>query len=69
MFLIGLMLGWPSAILSVLFASFIALPPALILYREKENHEIPFGPFLSIAAIILLLSGIDMNFIIDLLTI
>lgn len=68
MFILGLVLGWTSAVLSIFFASFIALPVALILYRKKENHEIPFGPFLSIAAIIILLSGVDMNFIIDLLS-
>lgn len=69
MFLIGLVLGWQSATLTVFFASFIALPPALFLYQKQENHEIPFGPFLSIAAMIILLSGVDMNFIIDIFTI
>ena len=27
--------------------------------KKNSSHELPFGPYLSIAAIILLLSGID----------
>ena len=37
-----------------------------IILKLKSTHEIPFGPFLSIAALILFFSQID---IIELLTI
>lgn len=68
MFVFGLVLGWPTAILSIFFSSFIALPASFVLMAKNDAHEIPFGPFLVIAAMILLLSGIDMNFILDIMT-
>lgn len=67
MFVFGLVLGWPTAILSIFFSSFIALPASFVLMAKNDAHEIPFGPFLVIAAMILLLSGIDMNFILDIM--
>lgn len=68
MFVFGLVLGWPTAILSVFASSFIGLPASLFLLAKNNEHEIPFGPFLCIAAIVLLLTGIDMNFILDIMT-
>lgn len=68
MFVFGLVLGWPTAILSVFASSFIGLPVSLMLIAKSDTHEIPFGPFLCIAAIILFLTGIDMNFILDMMT-
>ena len=59
MFTFGLVLGIPSAVASIFLASFIGLPISLIMMRKNSSHELPFGPYLSIAAIILLLSGID----------
>ncbi len=68
MFILGLTLGFPEAILTVFLASFIGLPVSLWILYKKKNHEIPFGPFLAVGAIIILLFRIDMNFIINLLT-
>ena len=79
MFVFGLTLGYVMAIVSVFVASFIALPVALYFiykygdqkYIEDEEipeHSIPFGPFLAISAILLLLSQIDFDFIVKLLT-
>ena len=65
----GFVLGFPLSIVSVFLSAFIALPISLVILKIKKNHEIPFGPFLSIAAIIIFLSQIDLNFIIELLTI
>lgn len=59
MFTFGLVLGIPSAVASIFIASFIGLPISLIMMRKNSIHELPFGPYLSIAAIILLLSGLD----------
>ena len=53
MFVIGMVLGFPLSIVAVFLSSFIALPIALIMARRKSNHEIPFGPFLSVATLIL----------------
>ena len=78
MFLFGLVLGYPMALISIFVASFIALPVGLYFtykYRDQKyideedipEHSIPFGPFLAIAAILLLLSRMDFQFIIDML--
>lgn len=67
MFIYGLVLGWPTSCVSICLASFIGLPISLVLLKKNNNHEIPFGPFLAIAAIILILCKIDINTIINLL--
>ena len=59
MFTFGLVLGIPSSVASIFIASFMGLPISLIMMKKNSSHELPFGPYLSIAAIILLLSGID----------
>lgn len=79
MFVFGLVLGYRMAIISIFVASFIALPVAIyytIRYGDQKyieddeipEHSIPFGPFLAFASIFLLLSRIDFNFIINMLT-
>lgn len=59
MFVFGLTMGIPSSIASIFLASFIGLPISLIMLKKNSSHELPFGPYLSIAAIILFLSQID----------
>lgn len=59
MFVIGMVLGFPLSIVSIFLSSFIALPIALIITYKKSNHEIPFGPFLSVATLILYFLGIN----------
>lgn len=59
MFTFGLVLGIPSAVASIFLASFIGLPISLVMMKKNSSHELPFGPYLSLAAIILLLSRID----------
>ena len=65
----GFVLGMPLSIISVFLAALIALPISLIILKINKTHEIPFGPFLAISAIILFLSQIDINTIIKFLTI
>lgn len=61
MFLFGLVIGFPMAICTIFLATFIAFPIALIiLFSDKEN-VIPFGPFLSMAAILILVVKLDLN--------
>lgn len=67
MFVFGLVLGWQASILSIFIASIIGLPISLILLNKNKSHEIPFGPFLAIAAMILLFTGIDFNSIFNLM--
>ena len=66
MFIFGLTIGIINSIVTIFLASIIALPVAIIIMNLKSTHEIPFGPFLSMAALILFFSQID---IIELLAI
>ncbi len=68
MFIYGMVLGWPTSCISICFASFIGLPVSLILIKKLKNHEIPFGPFLAISAIIMVLFKIDFNWVLNLLS-
>ena len=64
--MIGAFLGWQAAVLTVPLAAFAGLVPALFkfarywfkrLTRQKvvqSDRELPFGPYLSVAALILL---------------
>lgn len=67
MFLIGLVIGLPLAICNIFFATFIAFPIALFLLILKKDNIIPFGPFLSMSAIILYIWGITFTDIITFL--
>ncbi len=53
MFLIGLIFNIESAILVIFFSSVIALPYALFTLLTKKDNRVPYGPFISITAIIL----------------
>lgn len=59
MALFGIVLGWQNSIISIFLASLIGLPVSLILLIKNKDHVVPFGPFLSIAAIILFLTNFD----------
>lgn len=65
MFLIGLVVGYPMSVCNIFFATFIAFPIALILLIAKKDNIIPFGPFLSMAAIILYIWGLTFTDIIS----
>lgn len=65
MFVFGMVLGWKMAVISILIGSFVGLPISLIILKTKKTHVIPFGPFLSTGALIILLTKIDFNWIID----
>lgn len=65
MFLFGLVLGYPMSVCTIFLATFIAFPVALFLLFTDRENIIPFGPFLSMAAILILVSKLD---IMDILT-
>lgn len=65
MFMIGLVIGYPMAVCNIFFATFIAFPIALFLLITKKDNIIPFGPFLSMASIILYIWGITFTDIIN----
>lgn len=62
----GFVLGFPLSIIAIFLAAIIALPISLIILKIKKTHEIPFGPFLAISAIIIFLSQINFQDIIAL---
>ncbi|MBQ5867937.1 MAG: prepilin peptidase, partial [Lachnospiraceae bacterium] len=53
MFLVGLVIGYEMSICNIFFATFLAFPIALFLLIAKKDNMIPFGPFLSMSAILL----------------
>lgn len=52
MMMIGAFLGWKSAILTFFIAPFLGAAVGLYVLARKKSHLIPYGPFLSLAAII-----------------
>lgn len=67
MFIFGLVLGFPMTLVSIFIASFIGLPISLYILYKKKDHEIPFGPFLAVAAIIIMLLQLNLDKIITIL--
>lgn len=67
MFLFGLVIGFPLAICTIFLATFIAFPIALIIMITDKENVIPFGPFLSMAAILILISKINFTEILNFL--
>lgn len=61
MFLIGMVLGFKESIVVIFLSAFIALPISIIILITKKDHVLPFGPFLSIATMILLLSQFNLH--------
>lgn len=61
----GLVIGYPMSILSIFIGSIIALPISLITLKNNPERIIPFGPFLALSAIIILLLQIDLDTIIN----
>ncbi len=66
MFIFGLVLDYKMALLSIFIGSFIGLPISLILIRNKKNHEIPFGPFLALGSLVILLTQFNFDKLLNL---
>ena len=67
LFFFGLFLGWELSLISIFIASFIGLPISLYILLKNKSHIIPFGPFLSIAAILLFFCQINIDDVIKFL--
>ena len=74
LFIFGLVFGWQMSVISIFIASFIALPIAVyysVKYKNQKyieddeipENSIPFGPFLAVAAIIIVLTKMDITMI------
>lgn len=67
MFIFGLVLGLPMTLFSIFLASFIGLPISLYILYKKKEHEIPFGPFLAVAAIVIMITELNLDKLIEIL--
>lgn len=65
LFLIGFVLGFDMSMVTIFIASFIALPFSIISLIKNDNNVLPFGPYLSIAATIILLTSVNLNDILN----
>lgn len=61
MFLVGLILRPIEGIFCIFLASVLALPISTIKILKDKNNIIPFGPFIVLALIIIILCGINSN--------
>ena len=64
---ISFILGWRLSIVVIFMASFLALPISIINVYRKDEHMLPFGPYLAVATLILFLLKVDFNSILSLL--
>ena len=68
LFFIGLVLGFDMSIVTIFIASFIALPLSIVSLIKNNNNILPFGPYLSVAATIIMLTGLNLNMILNFFT-
>ncbi len=64
MFFSGLVIGLPLSVCTIFLATFIAFPIAIYILARRKDNLIPYGPFLSMAAILIFISKVDINDII-----
>lgn len=67
LFVFGLMFGWQMSLVSIFLAAIIGLPISLLMLKKSEDHVLPFGPYLGLSAILIVLFKIDINFVLDLI--
>lgn len=65
LFLIGMVLGFDMSIVTIFIASFIALPLSIISLIRNDNNVLAFGPYLSVAATLILLSHLNIDMILQ----
>ncbi|MFH0838565.1 MAG: prepilin peptidase [Candidatus Omnitrophota bacterium] len=55
--MIGAFLGWQNALLTFFIAPFLGIGVAIVNLITKKDHTVPYGPFLSIAAVFVIFFG------------
>ena len=53
----GSLLGWKAVALTFFLAPMLAIIPGVAVLLFKKSHEIPYGPFLSLALLVSLFAG------------
>lgn len=61
LFIIGLVIGFDMSIVSIFIAAFIALPLSIVSLIKNDNNVLPFGPYLSLASVIILLTSLNLD--------
>lgn len=67
MFIIGMILTYKNALLSIFIGSIIGLPISLITIKKNSSHILPFGPLLAAGAIIIVLTQINLDMILNII--
>lgn len=67
LFLFGLMFDWKMSIISIFLAAIIGLPISLILIKKSDDHVLPFGPYLGIASLIIILFQINFDMVLNMI--
>jgi leader peptidase (prepilin peptidase)/N-methyltransferase len=67
MLIFGMVLGWELSIFTIFLSSFLALPISIINLKRENRHELPLGPYLGLAALICLITKVDIITIFNLL--
>lgn len=65
MFLFGIVIGFPLSICDIFLATFMAFPVAIFMLFSRKDNLIPFGPFLAMSAILIHISKVDINSILN----
>lgn len=68
LFFIGLTLGFDMSIVTIFIASFIALPLSIFSLIKDNNNVLPFGPYLSLSATIIMLTNLNLDMILNFFT-
>ena len=68
LFLIGFVIGFKMAVVTIFLGSIIAFPVSLCILKFKKSNIIAFGPYLSLAAMIIFLFQLDFNKLIEILS-
>lgn len=67
MFLIGMILTYKNALLTIFIGSLIGLPISLITIKKNASHILPFGPLLALGSIIIVLSKINLDSLLNII--
>ena len=67
MFLSGIVIGYALSVCDIFLATFIAFPVAIYVLFSRKDNLIPFGPFLAMGAILIHISKVDFESIIEFL--
>lgn len=68
MLVIGIVIGWDMSIITIFLSAILAFPVSLVILKSKKNHEIPYGPFLALASLIIYLTHFNLDILLELLT-